>query len=77
MHICPKTLRRSSQDYYAPLHLELARYVDLARKANFNLGPKILGFLDSRMLTEPERQVLAQHARHQQKFLPLLAEMAF
>jgi hypothetical protein len=60
-----QTLRRASLVYYQSLHLEMSRYLALARSARFNLGPRILGCLDARTLGPEERMVLQQAQRRQ------------
>ncbi|GAA5914749.1 hypothetical protein JCM5296_003855 [Sporobolomyces johnsonii] len=52
------TLRRASLVYYQSLHLEMSRYISLARSAQFNLGPRILACLDRRSLSRQELMVL-------------------
>ncbi|KAL8280110.1 hypothetical protein RQP46_007440 [Phenoliferia psychrophenolica] len=59
------TLRRASASYYQGLHLEMARYVGLAREARFLLPPRILGTLDSRSLGPEERRSLDNFQRRQ------------
>ncbi|GAA5908120.1 hypothetical protein JCM8208_003695 [Rhodotorula glutinis] len=54
------TLRRASLVYYQTLHLEMSRYISLARSAHFNLGPRILASVDRRFLSAEERLVLRQ-----------------
>ncbi|GAA5839333.1 hypothetical protein JCM9279_005909 [Rhodotorula babjevae] len=54
------TLRRASLVFYQTLHLEMSRYISLARSAHFNLGPRILACLDRRFLSAEERLVLRQ-----------------
>ncbi|GAA5922817.1 hypothetical protein JCM3775_006146 [Rhodotorula graminis] len=56
------TLRRASLVYYQTLHLEMSRYIALARSAHFNLGPRILACVDRRFLSAEERLVLRQAA---------------
>lgn len=52
-------MRRASKEYYPELHLELSRYVDLARKgARFNLGPNILRFVDRTTLSLAELETV-------------------
>lgn len=55
----PQTLRRASLVYYQSLHLEMSRYISLARSAGFNLGPRILACLDVRTLGREEQMVLS------------------
>ncbi|GAA5980792.1 hypothetical protein JCM11641_002653 [Rhodosporidiobolus odoratus] len=57
------TLRRASLVYYQTLHLEMSRYISLARSARFNLGARILGCLDRRFLSRQELMVLEQVER--------------
>ncbi|GAA5896035.1 uncharacterized protein JCM6883_001693 [Sporobolomyces salmoneus] len=52
------TLRRASLVYYQSLHLEMSRYISLARAARFNLGPRILSCLDRRFLRQEELMVV-------------------
>ncbi|GAA5929946.1 uncharacterized protein JCM15063_004674 [Sporobolomyces koalae] len=52
------TLRRASLVYYQSLHLEMSRYISLARSARFNLGPRILSCLDRRFLRQEELMVV-------------------
>ncbi|GAA5948889.1 hypothetical protein JCM3765_003942 [Sporobolomyces pararoseus] len=52
------TLRRASLVYYQSLHLEMSRYIALARSARFNLGPRILSCLDRRFLRQEELMVV-------------------
>ncbi|GAA5827370.1 hypothetical protein JCM11251_003784 [Rhodosporidiobolus azoricus] len=54
------TLRRASLVYYQSLHLEMSRYISLARSAHFNLGARILACLDRRFLSPQELMVLQQ-----------------
>ncbi|BGP49355.1 hypothetical protein JCM10450v2_005243 [Rhodotorula kratochvilovae] len=54
------TLRRASLVYYQSLHLEMSRYISLARAARFNLGPRILACVDRRFLRPEEHLVLRQ-----------------
>ncbi|BGP17556.1 hypothetical protein JCM10213_004097 [Rhodosporidiobolus nylandii] len=54
------TLRRASLVYYQSLHLEMSRYISLARSARFNLGARILQCLDRRFLSREELMVLQQ-----------------
>ncbi|GAA6028804.1 hypothetical protein JCM8097_007404 [Rhodosporidiobolus ruineniae] len=54
------TLRRASLVYYQSLHLEMSRYISLARSAQFNLGARILQCLDRRFLSAQEVMVLQQ-----------------
>jgi hypothetical protein len=53
--------------YYQSLHLEMSRYISLARSARFNLGPRILACLDRRFLRPEEQMVLleAERRNHQ------------
>ena len=44
--------------YYQSLHLEMSRYIALARSARFNLGPRILSCLDRRFLRQEELMVV-------------------
>lgn len=53
-------MRRASLVFYQTLHLEMSRYISLARSAHFNLGPRILACLDRRFLSAEERLVLRQ-----------------
>ncbi|BGP25721.1 GTPase binding protein Rid1 [Rhodotorula toruloides] len=57
------TLRRASLVYYQSLHLEMSRYISLARSARFNLGPRILACLDRRFLRPEEQMVLREAER--------------
>ncbi|GAA5872921.1 hypothetical protein JCM3774_004877 [Rhodotorula dairenensis] len=57
------TLRRASLVYYQALHLEMSRYISLARGARFNLGPRILACLDRRFLRPEEQMVLHEAER--------------
>ncbi|ORY84625.1 hypothetical protein BCR35DRAFT_302919 [Leucosporidium creatinivorum] len=59
------TLRRASLVYYQSLHLEMSRYIALARSVGFNLGPRILACLDARSLGRQEQMVL-QMARERE-----------
>ncbi|GAA5999718.1 uncharacterized protein JCM10292_003716 [Rhodotorula paludigena] len=61
------TLRRASLVYYQSLHLEMSRYISLARSADFNLGPRLLACLDRRTLRPEEQLVLREAERVQQK----------
>ncbi|KAK4054982.1 hypothetical protein OIO90_003323 [Microbotryomycetes sp. JL221] len=63
------TLRRASTTYYPALHLELSRYVYLARQVRFNLGPRVLSCLNFQVLRTEERMVvqLAQQRASQQQ----------
>ncbi|GAA6052966.1 hypothetical protein JCM3770_001152 [Rhodotorula araucariae] len=54
------TLRRASLVYYQTLHLEMSRYISLARAAHFNLGARILACVDRRSLRPEEHLVLRQ-----------------
>lgn len=54
------TLRSASVQYYPMLHLEIARYLASARLARFNLGSRILSYLDERYLDPEERQIVAR-----------------
>ncbi|GAA5875319.1 hypothetical protein JCM8547_003203 [Rhodosporidiobolus lusitaniae] len=58
------TLRRASVVYYQSLHLEMSRYISLARSAQFNLGARILACLDRRFLSPQELMVLQQVEQH-------------
>ncbi|KAM0747108.1 hypothetical protein T439DRAFT_329352 [Meredithblackwellia eburnea MCA 4105] len=61
------TLRRASTTYYAPLHLELARYINLARSSGFFLlPPRILGWIDPSTLCREERHSLDDYQRRKQ-----------
>ncbi|GAA5987241.1 hypothetical protein JCM10908_001874 [Rhodotorula pacifica] len=74
------TLRRASLVYYQSLHLEMSRYISLARSAHFNLGPRILACLDRRFLRPEEQMVLLQAERkpHATRTgAPQLGEVAF
>ncbi|KAM0791720.1 hypothetical protein ACM66B_003989 [Microbotryomycetes sp. NB124-2] len=80
------TLRRASTTYYPMLHLELSRYVALARSVRFNLGPRILSCIDARSLRPEERMVVqvAQQraaataaAQQQQQQAPQLGALQF
>ncbi|KAK4695552.1 hypothetical protein P7C70_g8531, partial [Phenoliferia sp. Uapishka_3] len=57
------TLRRASNTYYSALHLEMARYISLARGAGYLLPPRILGALDPRVLAAEERRQLEAYQR--------------
>ncbi|GAA6059961.1 hypothetical protein JCM10212_001310 [Sporobolomyces blumeae] len=60
------TLRRASLVYYQSLHLEMSRYISLARSARFNLGPRILSCLDRRSL-RPEELLVVQMAEQRER----------
>lgn len=62
-----QALRRASLVYYQSLHLEMSRYISLARSADFNLGPRLLACLDRRTLRPEEQLVLREAERVQQK----------
>ena len=59
----------------------MARYVHHARQAHFNLGPKILGFLDPQSLSRAEQEVVKEYQRRNPRGkpgqAPQLAEVAF
>lgn len=79
-HTPLQTLRRASSAYYQTLHLEMARYVALARGVQFLLPPRILGVLDARTLAAEERRSLdAFQRRHpvSRHGAPQLAEPSF
>ncbi|GAA6015639.1 hypothetical protein JCM11491_007180 [Sporobolomyces phaffii] len=63
------TLRRASLVYYQSLHLEMSRYIALARSARFNLGPRILSCLDRRFLRQEELMVvhMMEQREHQSR----------
>ncbi|BGP33256.1 hypothetical protein JCM10296v2_005050 [Rhodotorula toruloides] len=62
------TLRRASLVYYQSLHLEMSRYISLARSARFNLGPRILACLDRRFLRPEEQMVLREAERKNDQY---------
>ncbi|GAA5889587.1 hypothetical protein JCM6882_007077 [Rhodosporidiobolus microsporus] len=62
------TLRRASLVYYQSLHLEMSRYISLARSAHFNLGARILACLDRRFLSQQELMVLHQVEAQRKSF---------
>ncbi|GAA6010045.1 hypothetical protein JCM10207_007534 [Rhodosporidiobolus poonsookiae] len=62
------TLRRASLVYYQSLHLEMSRYISLARAARFNLGARILACLDRRFLSREELMVLQEVERRSQGY---------
>lgn len=62
-----QTLRRASLVYYQSLHLEMSRYIALARSAGFNLGPRILACLDPRTLGRQEQMVLQMAREREQR----------
>ncbi|KAI5481888.1 hypothetical protein MNV49_000165 [Pseudohyphozyma bogoriensis] len=68
-------LRRASQTYYQNLHLELARYLSLARSVRFNLGPRVLSCLDPSTLSEPELRVIRAFEIRNRG--PQIGELAF
>lgn len=74
-------LRRASLVYYGTLHLELSRYISLARSARFNLGPIILQRLDQGTLSRAEQAVVQAEkdrvAVKQMMQSPALPELSF
>ncbi|SCV73429.1 BQ2448_7355 [Microbotryum intermedium] len=60
------TLRRASLVYYPTLHLELSRYISLARSVRFNLGARVLACIDARTLSREEHYVLELARQHHQ-----------
>ncbi|SCZ95238.1 BZ3500_MvSof-1268-A1-R1_Chr11-2g03376 [Microbotryum saponariae] len=60
------TLRRASLVYYPTLHLELSRYISLARSVRFNLGSRVLACIDARTLSREEHYVLELARQHHQ-----------
>lgn len=73
-----QTLRRASTTFYQSLHLEMARYISLARSVEFLLPPRVLGAMEPRFLVLEERRALdAFQRRHAGGGRPVLPTPAF
>ncbi|KAH8916703.1 hypothetical protein BT69DRAFT_1228051 [Atractiella rhizophila] len=59
------TLRKCSTTYYPSVHLELARYIDLARKAHYDLPAVVIEKCDGVSATERRIAAAKMHQRRE------------
>jgi hypothetical protein len=74
---CAQTLRKASTVYYPHLHLELGRFIELARNVGYNLPPTTLRHLEAGSSSATPAAKPSMHKRSATDGSPRLPELKF